>query len=77
MTRFVPLTAAAGALACLLAAGSAQAAPVTVDVFGKSVAVKPAASIVDQVHWRRHHRWWRWHHHRRHHRYWRYHRRWW
>jgi hypothetical protein len=71
MTRLIPLTAIAGALACLVAAGTAQAAPASGSVLGKFATANQASVAVTQVHWRRHH-WWR-HHHRRHHR----HHRWW
>jgi hypothetical protein len=78
MTRIVPLTAAAGAIACLLAVGSAQAAPVSGDILGKLATANQASTVVNQVHWRRHHRWWWWRrHHRRHHHRWRRHHRWW
>ena len=75
MTRILSMTAAAGILACVLAAGSAQAAPVSADVLGHATATH-AGSAVEQVYWRRyHHRWWRWHRWHRWH-YYRYHRCW-
>lgn len=77
MTRIIPLTAAAGLFACVLAAGSAQAAPVAGGVLDKLATGNHAANYVDQVHWRRHHhRWWRYRYYRRHCG-WRCHHRWW
>ncbi len=73
MSRMIPLTVAAGALACIVAAGSAQAAPASGIALGKLANVSPAAASVDQVHWRRHHHWRHWRWHRRHH----WHRWWW
>jgi hypothetical protein len=56
MKRIVPLTAVAGALACLLAAGSAQAAPATSGILGKLTATTQSSSQIEQVRWRhRHH----------------------
>ena len=66
MTRMFPLTVAAGALACIVAAGSAQAAPASGIALGKLANVTPAAASVDKVHWRH----WRWHHRRHWHRWW-------
>jgi hypothetical protein len=60
------LSVAVGALAYFASVNSSQAAP------GPGAALKLAPSaqssaIVDQVYWRRHHRWHRWH---RNHRWW-------
>ena len=76
MTRFLPLAAVAGALACVVAVGSAQAAPASGNILGKLANVSEKAPAAEQVHWRRHHRhYWRkrWffkRHHHRHHRRW-------
>lgn len=57
MTRIVPLTVVAGALACFLAAGSAQAAPAAAGgILGKLNATANAQTQVDQVGWRRRHK---------------------
>ena len=71
MKKLIPL--AAGAIACLVAVGSAQAAPASGNVLGKLTAVGQSDSAFQQAHYyRRHHRWWwgrpyyyRHHHHRR------------
>lgn len=56
MKRIVPLTVVAGALACVLAAGSAQAAPATSGILGKLTAAAQSSSQIEQVGWRhRHH----------------------
>ena len=39
MTRFLPLAAVAGALACVVAVGSAQAAPASGNILGKLTTV--------------------------------------
>jgi hypothetical protein len=52
MYRAVPLTIAAGALACVLAAGSAQAAPANTGILGKLTATAQSSSQVEQVGWR-------------------------
>jgi hypothetical protein len=73
MSKFVPLAAAASALACVLAVGSAQAAPLGGGVLAKEAAVGKSNAAVEQVYWRRHHhRYWR-HRYYRH----RYYRWWW
>ena len=66
MTRIIPLTVAAGALACIVAAGSAQAAPAS-GILGEFANVTPATASVEQVYWRRH---WRYHHRRHWRRWW-------
>jgi hypothetical protein len=68
MTKMIPLTVAAGALACIVAAGSAQAAPASGVALGKLTNVAPAAASVDKVYWR--HRYWRYHHRRHWRRWW-------
>jgi len=83
MARFVPLAAIAGALACVVAVGSAQAAPASTNVLGKLATVSDSSASVEKVHYRKkhHHRWHRkwWkkryykshrghYHHRKHHR---------
>jgi hypothetical protein len=76
MTRIIPLSAAAGLIACVLAAGSAQAAPVASGVLDKLAATNTGSNAVEQVHWRRHHHhYWRYRYYRRH--CWRCHRWWW
>lgn len=79
MTKFLPLAAVAGALACVVAVGSAQAAPASGNVLGKLTAASEAGTTVEKAGYRHHHRWhhhrWWWkkrhyrrhHHHRRHH----------
>ncbi|HUJ36903.1 MAG TPA: hypothetical protein VLW88_04415 [Hyphomicrobium sp.] len=69
MTKLIPLTVAAGALACIVAAGSAQAAPASGVTLGKLANVAPASATVQQAHYWRH-RYWRWHHRRHWHRWW-------
>lgn len=74
MTRFLPLAAIAGALACVVAVGSAQAAPASGNILGKLTTASDAGSSVEKAGWRRHHRHhWRWRFYKRHHRH---HRRW-
>jgi len=77
MRRLVALSVVTGALALMFTASIAQATPAS-GVAGKFTPTVQSSSLVDQVHWRRHHhRHWRWH---RHHRGWRWrhhHRRWW
>ncbi|MFN3622530.1 MAG: hypothetical protein ACK4TP_00570 [Hyphomicrobium sp.] len=73
MKKFLPLAAVAGAL--FLAAGSAQAAPVSSNVLGKMTSASEQNSVVEKAHYRHHRRWW-WkkrfykRHHHRHHRRW-------
>ena len=67
MTRIIPLTIAAGVLACIVAAGGAQAAPASSITLGKFASVAPATASVEQVYWRRH---WRYHHRRHWRRWW-------
>ena len=67
MTKLIPLTVAAGALACIVAAGSAQAAPASGIALGTLANVTPANASVEQVYWRRH---WRYHHRRHWRRWW-------
>ncbi len=55
MNRAVPLTIAAGALACVLAAGSAQAAPPNTGILGKLTATAQTSSQVEKAGWRRRH----------------------
>jgi hypothetical protein len=70
MIRLVPLAAVAGALACVVAVGSAQAAPASGNILGKLTTASDAGSSVEQAGWRRHHRhhrrWWFFRHHRHH-----------
>ncbi|MBC7832381.1 MAG: hypothetical protein H7Y62_10220 [Hyphomicrobium sp.] len=79
MTRFLPLAAVAGALACVVAVGSAQAAPASGNILGKLTTVSDAGISVEKAGYRHqrnyHHRkWWkkryykRHRHHHRHHR---------
>ena len=67
MTKLIPLTVVAGALACIVAAGSAQAAPASGIALGKLANVTLANASVEQVYWRRH---WRYHHRRHWRRWW-------
>jgi uncharacterized cupredoxin-like copper-binding protein len=67
MTKLIPLTVVAGALACIVAAGSAQAAPASGIALGKLANVTPANASVEPVYWRRH---WRYHHRRHWRRWW-------
>jgi hypothetical protein len=74
MNRLIPLSAVAGVAACVLAAGTAQAAPVSGGVLDK-LATTNHSSSVEQVYWRRHHhRYWRYRYYRHHcyrcHRWW-------
>lgn len=55
MNRAVPLSIVAGALACFLAAGAAQAAPASSGVLGKLTANAQTSSQVEEVGWRRRH----------------------
>jgi uncharacterized cupredoxin-like copper-binding protein len=50
MTRMIPLTIAAGALACIVAAGSAQAAPASGIAFGKLANATAATASVEKVY---------------------------
>ena len=52
MIRAVPLTVVAGALAVVLAAGSAQAAPANTGILGKLTATAQSSSQIEQVGWR-------------------------
>jgi hypothetical protein len=78
MTRFLPLAAVAGALACVVAIGSAQAAPASGNILGKLTTASDAGSSVEKAgyrhHRRYHHRkWWKkryYKRHRHHHRHW-------
>ncbi len=54
MNRAIPMTIAAGVLACALAAGSAQAAPAS-GILGKLAATANASTQVEQAGWRGHH----------------------
>lgn len=71
MKKYLPLAAVAGALACFVAAGSAQATPASGNVLGKLTTVGQSGSTVEKAHYYHHRRYWRhrhyWHrHHRRH-----------
>ena len=52
MIRAVPLTVAAGVLAIVMAAGSAQAAPANTGILGKLNATAQSSSQIEQVGWR-------------------------
>jgi len=76
MTKLLPLAAVAGALACVVAVGSAQAAPASGNILGKLTSVGEQNTAIEKAHYRHHRRWW-WkkryykrhhHHHRRWHR---------
>ena len=70
MKKLLPLAVVAGALACFVAAGSAQAAPASGGMLGKLSSVAPGTSTVQQAHYYYHRRWW----HRRYYHYYRWHR---
>ena len=61
MKRVLPLAAIAGALAAVVAVGSAQAAPASGNILGKLTTVGETGAAVEKAGYR-HHR--RWHHHR-------------
>ncbi len=75
MKKLLPLAAVAGALACFVAAGSAQAAPVSSNVLGKLTSVSDQNSVIEKAGYRHHRKWWKkryykrhsYRHHRRHH----------
>jgi hypothetical protein len=79
MTRFLPLAAIAGALACVVAVGSAQAAPASGNILGKLTTASEAGTSVEKAGYRHHHRWWkkRYYKRRHYHRHHRWHRRHW
>jgi hypothetical protein len=52
MNRAVPLTVVAGALAVILAAGSAQAAPANTGILGKLNATVQSSSQIEKAGWR-------------------------
>ena len=75
MNRFFPLAAVVGALACVVAVGSAQAAPASGNILGKLTTASEAGTSVEKAGYRHHRRHWRWrfykhHQHHRHHRRW-------
>ena len=80
MSRFLPLAAIAGALACVVAVGSAQAAPASGNILGKLTTASEAGTSVEKAGYRHHRRHWRWRffkrHHHHHHRHYRRHHRW-
>jgi hypothetical protein len=77
MTRVLPLAAVAGALACLVAVGSAQAAPVSSNVLGKLTTASESNGVVEKAHYRHHRKWWKKRYYKRHYkRHHRHHRRW-
>ncbi len=49
MTRFLPLAAVAGALACVVAVGSAQAAPASGNILGKLTTASEAGTSVEKA----------------------------
>lgn len=55
MNRAVPLTVVAGALACVLAAGSVQAAPANAGILGKLTATAQSSSQIEKAGWRHRH----------------------
>jgi hypothetical protein len=73
MTRFLPLAAVAGALACVVAVGSAQAAPASGNILDKLTTASETSSSVEKAGYRHHRKMWkkryykrhRHHHHRR------------
>ncbi len=74
MTRFLPLAAIAGALACVVAVGSAQAAPASGNILGKLTTASEAGSSVEKAGYHHHRKWWNKRYYKRH-RYYQ-HRRW-
>jgi hypothetical protein len=74
MTRFLPLAAIAGALACVVAVGSAQAAPASGNILGKLTTASEAGSSVEKAGYYHHRKWWKKRYYKRH-RYYQ-HRRW-
>jgi hypothetical protein len=66
MKRLLPLAAAAGALACVVAVGSAQAAPASGNVLGKLTTVSDAATSVEKAGYRHHRKWWKKRYYKRH-----------
>jgi hypothetical protein len=77
MSRFLPLaTIAAGALACVMAVGSAQAAPVSGNILGKLTTASEAATSVEKAGYRHHRKLWKKRYYKRHRHHHRHHRRW-
>ena len=74
MTQFLPLAAIAGALACVVAVGSAQAAPASGNILGKLTTASEAGSSVEKAGYYHHRKWWNKRYYKRH-RYYQ-HRRW-
>ncbi|MDH4983538.1 hypothetical protein [Hyphomicrobium sp. D-2] len=67
MKRILPLAAVAGALACVVAVGSAQAAPAAGNVLGKLATVGEAGATVEKAHYRHHRKHWKKRYYKRHH----------
>ena len=72
MKRVLPLAAIAGALAAVVAVGSAQAAPASGNILGKLTTVSENGTSVEKAGYRHrgyhhHHRWWKKRYYRRHH----------
>jgi hypothetical protein len=77
MSRFLPLaTIAAGALACVMAFGSAQAAPASGNILGKLTTASEAATSVEKAGYRHHRKLWKKRYYKRHRHHHRHHRRW-
>jgi hypothetical protein len=77
MSRFLPLaTIAAGALACVLAVGSAHAAPASGNILGKLTTASEAGTSIEKAGYRHHRKWWKKRYYKRHRHHHRHHRRW-
>jgi hypothetical protein len=72
MKRVLPLAAIAGALAAVVAVGSAQAAPASGNILGKLTTVGENGAAVEKAGyrhrgWHHHRHWWKKRYYRRHH----------
>jgi hypothetical protein len=72
MKRVLPLAAIAGALAAVVAVGSAQAAPASGNILGKLTTVSENGAAVEKAGyrhrgWHHHRHWWKKRYYRRHH----------
>ncbi len=67
MKRVLPLAAIAGALAAVVAVGSAQAAPASGNILGKLTTVGENGTSVEKAGYRHHRKWWKKRYYRRHH----------
>jgi hypothetical protein len=74
MKKLLPLAAVAGALACVVAVGSAQAAPASGNLIGNLATVSESGATVEKAGYRHHRKWWKKRYYKRHRHY--HHRRW-